>query len=202
MSFGERAPRVFTAEEYLMIEREAPYKSEFFHGAIIKMSGASEAHITINFNLGAAIRIRLRDSNCRGFGNDMKVRTVSRGFFAYPDLTIVCGEGVFHDSRRDVLLNPTALFEILSPSTEAVDRGEKFVDYRELDSLRDYVLIAQNAPRIEHYTRNENNDWIPSIAIGFDAEITLSGLPLTLPLSEIYEDVVFPPALSLETGDE
>ena len=202
MGYAERTPRIFTAEEYLTIERDAPYKSEFFNGAIITMSGASEPHITINFNLGAAVRNRLRGTECRGFGNDLKVRTFSRGMFAYPDLTIVCGERIFHDTRRDVLLNPTALFEIFSPSIEAVDRGEKFLNYRELESLRDYVLISQNAPRIEHYARNENKEWIPSITLGLESEVALTGLALALPLSEIYEDIVFPPLFIVEDGGE
>ncbi len=202
MGYAERTPRIFTAEEYLMIERDAPYKSEFFHGAIITMSGASTTHVDINVNLIAAIRIRLRGSDCRGLNNDMKVRTFTKGLFAYPDAGITCGERIFHDTRNDVLLNPVALFEILSPSTEAVDRGEKLLNYRELESLRDYLLISQNAPRIEHYARNENNEWIPSITLGLGAEITLTGLPLTLPLSEIYEDIIFPPALTLAVEDE
>lgn len=202
MGYAERAPRVFTADEYLTIERDSPYKSEFFDGAIITMSGATENHNTINVNLTAAIRIRLRGLDCRSFSLDMKVRTFTKGLFSYPDAMIVCGDRIFHDMRRDVLLNPVALFEILSPSTEAVDRGEKFLNYRELESLRDYLLISQNAPRIEHYARNENNEWIPSITLGLEAEITLTGLALTLPLSEIYEDIVFPPSLSLEAGGE
>ena len=202
MGYAERMPRIFTAEEYLTIERDAPYKSEFFDGAIITMSGATEVHNTINVNVTAAIRIRLRGMECRSFSNDMKVRTFTKGLFAYPDAMIVCGERIFHDTRRDVLLNPVALFEILSPSTEAVDRGEKFLNYRELESLRDYLLISQDAPRIEHYARNENNEWIPSITLGLESEITLSGLALTLPLSEIYEDNVFPLLLSLEDGGE
>ena len=197
MSYALRAPRIFTAEEYLAIERAAAYKSEFFNGTIITISGATESHIIINYNLGGVLRNLLAGTNCQGFGVDMKVRTASKGMFSYPDFTIVCGERLYHDVKRDVLLNPTVLFEILSPSTESVDRGEKFVMYQELRSLREYVLVSQNTPRVEWYVRRENNLWMPSVAIGLEASVTLSAIPATLPLSEIYANVIFPPALSV-----
>jgi Uma2 family endonuclease len=193
MSAASRMPRLFTAEEYLLIERGAAYKSEFIGGEIIAMAGASENHITINFNLGPAIGPSLRGTSCRGFGNDMKVRTTPEGLFAYPDLVIVCGERQYHDAKRDVLLNPTALFEILSPSTAAFDRGEKFLLYQELESLRDYVLISQDTPRIEHYARQENNLWFPTVAIGLGSALTLSAVPVTLRLADVYENINFAP---------
>jgi Uma2 family endonuclease len=191
MAAAHRMPRLFTAEEYLMIERNAPYKSEFISGEIVTMAGASETHITVNFNLGLAVGPSLRGTTCRAFGNDMKVCTAPDGLFAYPDLTIVCGERQYHDVKHDVLLNPIALFEILSPSTAAFDRGEKFLLYQELDSLRVYILISQDTPRIEHYARQENNLWFPTVAIGLDSALTLSAVPVTLNLADVYENVVF-----------
>lgn len=203
MSSALRTPRVFSAEEYLWVERNASFKSEFFNGTIITMSGASEAHIIINANLGRAVGNQIAGSGCLELGNDMKVRTASKGMFSYPDLTVVCGERLYHDVKRDVLLNPTVLFEILSPSTEAVDRGEKFLMYQELESLREYVLVSHKMPRIEWYVRRENNLWMPSVAIGLEASVTLSSIPVTLPLSAMYANVVFPTVLSLtETEDE
>src|SRR4051794_25575592 len=126
MSSAIRLPRTFSADEYLLIERHADYKSEFLDGAIYGMAGASEEHVTINANITAIAVGQLRGSGCRAFGNDMKVRTSSQGLFAYPDLSVVCGDRIFHDENRDVLVNPCALFEILSPSTAWFDRGEKF----------------------------------------------------------------------------
>ena len=191
-------PRLFTAEEYLARERDAPHKSEFFHGTIVAMAGASDPHIFINANLGRAVGNRIAGTGCREAGGDMKVRTASKGMFSYPDLTVVCGERLCHDAKRDVLLNPTVLFEILSPFTEAADRGEKFFIYQQLESLREYVLVSQNTPRVEWYVRAENNQWIYSVVSGLEASFTLPSLSVTLPLSEIYADIVFPPALSLE----
>ena len=197
MSSAMRAPRVFSPEEYLSIERNADFKSEFFNGQIITMSGATVPHVFINANLGRAVGNRIAGSGCREAGSDLKVRTPTKGMFSYPDLTVVCGTPLLHDAKRDVLLNPTVIFEILSPSTESVDRGEKFLMYQELESLREYVLVSQNTPRVEWYLRGENNLWMPSVAIGLSASVILSSISITLPLSEIYAGITFPPALSL-----
>lgn len=191
MSYALRIPRTFSAGEYLLVERNAAYKSELIGGTIYAMAGASENHITINLNIAAMVHIQLRGSGCRAFGSDMKVRTTPEGLFAYPDLSVVCGERRFHDAARDVLVNPVALFEILSPSTALFDRGDKFLMYQELDTLMDYVLIAQSEPRIEHFVRQENGLWLPTLAHGREASITLSSAAVTLPLVEIYENVDF-----------
>ena len=202
MAYAQREPRPLTAEEYLLIERAAPYKSELIHGRIFQRDDASERHIIINANLVRAVGNRLEDTGCLGMGNDLKVRTPAQELFAYPDLTIVCGEEQYHDTRRDVLMNPTVLFEILSPSTASFDRGEKFLLYQEMDSLRDYVLIWQTMPRVEHYARQEEGRWFPTIAVGLESSITLSAVPITIPLAEIYENIVFTPPLSLAPHSE
>ena len=194
MSYALRAPRTFSADEYLLVERNAAYKSELIAGTIYALAGASESHITINLNIAAIVHRQLRGSACRAFGNDMKVRTTAEGLFAYPDLSVVCGERRFHDSARDVLINPTALFEILSPSTARFDRGDKFLMYQELDSLTDYMLIAQSEPRIEHFVRQESGMWLPTLALGREATVTLSSAAVMLPLAEVYENVDFTPA--------
>ena len=191
MSYAMRVPRTFSADEYLLVERNAAYKSELIGGTIYAMAGASENHITINLNIGAMAHGQLRGSHCRAFGNDMKVRTTPEGLFAYPDLSIVCGQRRFHDSARDVLTNPVALFEILSDSTALFDRGDKFLMYQDLESLRDFILISQKEPRIEHYVLQESGLWLPILAVGLEASVTLSSAPVTLPLSEVYENVDF-----------
>ena len=202
MSYAQREPRPLTAEEYLIIERAAPFKSELLHGQIIRMAGASSDHIRINASLGRAVGNRLEGTGCLEMGSDLKVRTSAEGLFAYPALTIVCGEDRCHDTRRDVLINPTVLFEILSPSTASFDRGEKFLLYQEMDSMRDYVLLWQTTPRVEHYARQEEGRWFPTIAVGVESSVTLSAVPIMIPLSEIYRNVVFTPALSLTPDSE
>ena len=195
MSNAMPEPQLITAEEYLTLERAAPFKSEFWYGRIYAMAGASSAHNKIQPCLSAAIVPQLRGTGCTAFSNDTKIRTSPEGLFAYPDLTLVCGEERYHDRKKDVLLNPIALFEILSPLTASDDRGGKWRAYQELESLRDYVLIAQNEPRIEHFARQEDGRWIYHSVLGLESALTLSAVPVTLKLAEIYENVVFPPSL-------
>ena len=137
MTYANRVPRTFSADEYLLVERHASTKSEYLNGTIFDMAGASEAHVTIDANLIALAVTQLRGSGCRAYGNDLKVRTRPGGLFAYPDMSIVCGDRKFHDATRDVLINPTSLCEILSQSTASFDRGEKFLMYQEIDTLMD-----------------------------------------------------------------
>lgn len=134
--------RTFTAEEYLTIEREADCKSEFLEGDIYAMSGASPIHNLISFNLNGIVFSQLRGTPCFGLSNDMKIRVGEQGLYAYPDMTIVCGEMQFRDAKQDVLLNPVVIAEVLSPSTEQYDRTTKFDYYEQLESLQDYVLIS------------------------------------------------------------
>ena len=137
MAVAMRKPRTFTPEEYLLIERNSDYKSGYFNGEIVAMSGASMPHIFINANLHRAVGNRIIGSGCREAGSDTKVRTPTKGMFSYPDLTVICGEPQFHDRLRDIMTNPVAIFEILSPSTETIDRSIKFVIYQHLESLRE-----------------------------------------------------------------
>ena len=201
MAGAKRMPRPITAEEYLTIERNAPYKSEFLYGEIYAMAGGTTNHIKIISNTNTHIGNQLENTDCFTLPTKIKVRTAGAGFFSYPDVTIVCGPEQYHDTRRDVLLNPIGLIEVLSPSSEAFDRGEKFQLYQELDSLRDYVLISQNTPRIEHYARQENGLWLPTVAIGLQAEIPLSAIPVTLSLAKVYARIVFSPQLVAEDAE-
>lgn len=142
---------MWTAEEYLAFERKSQEKHELADGQVYLMTGASRRHNVIVLNLVAALKPHLRDRSCEGYANDMRVR-VLRDFF-YSDVSVVCGEPQFADDEFDTLLNPALIIEVLSPSTEQCDRGRKFEKYRALDSLREYVLIAQDRPHIERYTR-------------------------------------------------
>ncbi len=202
MSGARRMPRPLTAAEYLTIERNAPCKSEFLRGEIYAMAGGSTNHIKIISNTNTHIGNQLENTNCFSLPTEMKVRTEGAGFFSYPDVTIVCGEERYHDVRRDVLLNPIALVEVLSPCSETFDRGEKFQLYQKLNILRDYILISQDAPRIEHYARQENGLWLPTAAVGLEAEITLSAISVTLSLAKVYARIIFPPALTLAVEPE
>jgi Uma2 family endonuclease len=193
-------PYRFTVEEYLTFERAADECHEYLDGVIYAMAGESPDHGRICMNLTATLVPQLRGSACEAFSKDMKVccgpyRAHTReGLYAYPDL-VVCGAIQFHSQAQDVLVNPTLIVEVLSPSTEAFDRGEKFRRYRAwLPTLTDYVLVAQDRPVIDHYQRTTTGRWELETLEGRDAHLHLPGIDCTVPLVEVYERVVFPQA--------
>lgn len=194
-----------TAEEYLEIERQAEYKSEFYAGEMFAMAGGSEAHNLIAVNVVGELRNRLKGGPCRVYTSDMRVRTAPNGLYTYPDISVVCDRPEFAPDRsgaRDTLLNPLILFEVLSESTEAYDRGKKFELYRELDSLRQYVLIAQERMHVDYFIRDEDGTWRFDAASGPDAELALPPIQCTLPLAEIYDKVEFEPAASTSASTD
>lgn len=182
-------PQRYTQEEYLMLERLAEGKSEFLDGQILPLSAPNEAHLAVVAHLITTVGGQLRDTLCHTLASHIKVRTAPTGLFAYPDLAVFCGEPRFQDHHQDVLVNPVALFEVYSPETEAFDRGRKFACYQQIETLTDYVLVAQGEPRLEHYARLSENVWSLTIVTGPDAELHLDSIDCTLLLSELYHHV-------------
>jgi Uma2 family endonuclease len=203
-----RQPYRFTVEEYLAFERASDERHEYLDGVIYAMAGSaspqamageSEDHGTICVNLVTSLATRLRGSPCRVFTKDLKVRCgpyrphTREGLYAYPDLVVVCGSSQYHDQAQDVLVNPTLIVEVLSPSTEAFDRGEKFRRYRAwLPTLTDYVLVAQDRPVIDHYHREDDALWTLRTLEGLEARLHLETIGCTVPMADVYERIVFP----------
>jgi Uma2 family endonuclease len=185
--------RLMTPDEYLAFERHSTVKHQYIDGRLVAMAGASADHNTIQFNLSAALRPQLRGRGCYGFGSDMRVSIGALGIYTYPDLTVVCGERELGPGSPDILLNPTLIIEILSPSTERDDRGRKFGWYRRIPSLREYVLVAQDKPMIEHYVRQASRPWWWDAVEGLQETIELPSIGCSLVLAEVYEDVEFSP---------
>ena len=181
-----------TPQEYLALERKATIKSEYLGGQMYAMSGASRAHNLICLNIGGEIRSQLKERACEVYTNDMRVKVSAAGLYTYPDVLVVCDEPSLEDDSFDTLLNPTALFEVLSPSTEAYDRGAKFGYYRQLDSMQEYTLVSQDFMRVEHYLRH-NEQWILTEFGSPDDIVQLKSINCELPLREIYAKVDFPP---------
>lgn len=179
--------RFCTEAEYLAFERAAVEKHEYHRGEIVAMVGASMNHSAITANLTIALGTRLRGSHCRVFGNDLRVRAATGPDYVYPDVTVVCGEPRLADSHHDILLNPTLVIEVLSPSTESYDRAGKWEIYRTVDTLQVYLLVAQARPRIEQFRRQEGGLWLWQEAVGLDATLELPTLGCTVPLREIYD---------------
>ena len=142
------AQTIFTPEEYLALERKATLKSEYISGEILAMSGASLAHTRITADIVTELNIQLRDGKCEVISNDMRVKTGAKGAYFYPDIVVFCGNPQFEDNVFDTLLNPIIVIEVLSPSTEAYDKGEKFRHYQELASLQEYILVSQDRVRV------------------------------------------------------
>jgi Uma2 family endonuclease len=176
-----------TPEEYLAIERKAEYKSEYMDGELVAMTGASRKHNLIVFNLTREISQQLRGRPCEGYSNDMRVRVPSTRLYTYPDVVIVCGEPQFEDEHVDTLINPTLIIKVLSESTEAYDRGKKFGFYRTLESLAEYLLVAQDEYRIEMYVKQKDGRWLLSDYRSPEDVIELDSVQCKLSLKEVYE---------------
>jgi Uma2 family endonuclease len=182
-----------TEEQYLAMDRAAEFRGEFLDGEMIAMSGASLVHTRLQGNIYAEVRATLRDNNCEAFNSDLRIR-VSARMYTYADVSLVCGKPVLADEHQDVLLNPVVIFEVLSPSTEKYDRGVKFQHYRTIDSLKDYVLVAQDAVRVEHYTRGDDNTWTLRDHQTLEEELKIASIGVSLPLSRIYDRIELPAA--------
>ncbi len=187
-----RKPKL-SAVEYLALEKRAAFRSEFFDGEMFAMAGASRAHNGIAMNLGGELHARLKGGPCRAFMQDMRVLIDRTGLYCYPDLVLVCGEPEYSAEDADTLVNPRVVIEVLSESTERYDRTTKFRHYQQLDSLREYLLVAQDEPLCERFVRLESGEWAVESFVGLDAVLELRSVPLRVPLSDVYAGVTFPP---------
>lgn len=174
-------------EEYLELERQAETKSEYWNGEIYAMAGASRNHTLIAANVIASLHLQLKRRRCTVHTGDLRVKTSSTGLYAYPDVVVVCGDPKFEDRHGDTLLNPTLIVEVLSKSTESYDRGPKFEHYCTLESLTDYVLIAQERASIEHRERQADGRWLLGIYQGLDTILSLPFIGCQLLLSDVYD---------------
>jgi Uma2 family endonuclease len=187
-----------TPAEYLELERKAEYKSEYIAGRMYAMSGVSRRHSLIAGNLHGEIGTQLRGRNCEVHIALMRVKVSPSGLYTYPDVVAVCGEARFEDAEVDTLINPTVIIEVLSPSTEAYDRGQKFEYCRKLETLREYVLVAQDRLRIEHYRRRDGSEWVLTEIKDPDGMLDLPSIDCHVAVSAIYEKIEFDPELPPE----
>ena len=181
---------LLTPEEYLAKERKALTKSEYRNGQVHALPGASRKHNLITVHITGELYIQLRTRACEVYTNDMRVKVSSAGLYTYPDVVVVCEAPHFEDSHFDTLLNPTVLIEVLSPSTAAYDRGDKFASYQKLDSLREYVLISQGSVCVEHYLR-QGQAWDLTEFRSLDDVFSLVSIGCELALQAIYAKVQF-----------
>ena len=181
-----------TPEEYLAQERLADFKSEYLRGEVFAMAGASWEHTLVKDNLARETGYQLKNGPCHVLTSDMRVRVDATGLYTYPDIAIVCDEPRFEDEVLDTLLNPRALVEVLSDSTEKYDRGAKFGHYRQIPSLQEFVLVAQDQPLVERYVRQPDDSWLLTVFSDPSGEFAFVSIPVRVPLSENYGGVRFP----------
>jgi Uma2 family endonuclease len=189
MALATQVSQYIAPEEYLRREKEAERKSEYFAGEIFMMSGGSPNHNRISGNVYAELNVRLRGTRCEAFNSDQRVLVKKNGLYTYPDVMVVCGPTVFDERDGDTITNPVLIVEVLSPSTENYDRGKKFELYREIETLRDYLVIHQEKVYIEYYHKGEDDRWVLTEIRDLEATFSLETLSLDLSLQRIYERV-------------
>lgn len=198
MAAPQRTPR-YTVDQYLAMERAADERHIFLDGDILAMAGESPAHGDISANIMGSVvpqctpcRARTKDTKVRSGRIPMPGNSIL-GLFSYPDVVVICGEPEYSDAFKDVVLNPTAIVEVLSPTTEAFDRGEKFTRYQTWNtSLSEYVLVSQDQPQVEVFARQSDGTWQYRRYTGLEATVTFSSIPCTLKLKDVYDRIVFP----------
>lgn len=178
-------------EEYLTIERQSEYRSEYLNGEIFAMTRASRKHNLVGGNIFGEIRQQLKGRQCEAYASEMRVKVTATGLYTYPDVVVVCGEPKFEDKYFDTLLNPTVLVEVLSPSTERYDRIAKSSYYRTLDSLAEHLLVAQDEVRLEQYVKQPDGQWLLFESTSLDAIVELPSIGCSLALRDVYDKVTF-----------
>ncbi|MEO7768703.1 MAG: Uma2 family endonuclease [Ferruginibacter sp.] len=183
--------KYYSEEDFLVLERMSKTKNEYYRGEIFAMSGASFQHNQIASYLIKDIGLHLEGKGCNIFGSDLRVHTQFKSFYTYPDAVIICGEPSFADKEFDTIINPAILFEILSPSTEEYDRTIKFEFYKNIPSLKQYVLIDSQRVLIEVFTKKKNNIWLSEVFIYPEEEWYLESVNYKSFVKQLYNGVVF-----------
>ncbi|HYT61806.1 MAG TPA: Uma2 family endonuclease [Haliangiales bacterium] len=183
-----------TEAEYLDFERSIESKNEFFDGEVYAMSGGTPLHSLIATNLAREFGIKLKGRSCVPFNSDLRLKVEATGLLTYPDLSVVCGPLQCAAGTDDTLVNPTVIVEVLSDSTEAYDRGKKFENYRQVPSLREYLLVSQKEPRIEQFIREPSGQWLLREAAGLESTLVLPSLEINVSLAEVFAGAEFVPA--------
>ena len=185
----QKKKQYFFPEEYFEMEEAAEYKSEYYHGEIFAMSGASFNHNITAGNTFASLHSSLSDSDCTVFTSDMKIQVDEDRHYTYPDISIACGDIEFAKNRNDTIINPIVIFEVLSESTMDYDRGAKFAAYKNISSLKDYILIDQYTCHVEYFYKNEDGKWSLDEFKNLNDTLKIRTLGIELSLKTVYNRV-------------
>ena len=188
---GAQEIKFITQEEYLAAERLATEKHEYFQGEIFAMSGTTIEHSVIAVNCITELRNKLKGKNCRPYESNLRIYIPPNSLYTYPDISIICGGVDTTDDKFDTATNPTVIFEILSKSTRDYDKGGKFTLYRDIETLKEYILIDSEKIGVEKFTRNPDNTWLLTEFKTIESSFEITTISVKLSLSDIYEDVAF-----------
>jgi Uma2 family endonuclease len=185
----------YTPQEYYALERSADYKSDYYQGEIFSMAGGTALHSLISGNIVREVGNRLKGKPCLAYESNLRMGVLATGLRCYPDVGVYCGPLVFDpaDTSGETAVNPSVLFEVLSKSTEAYDRGLKAENYRRVETLQAYVLVSQDAPHVEIYERQAGGNWLLREVNTLEAVLSIPALGIDLSLAEVYSGVGFPP---------
>ncbi len=183
--------RYFTPEEYLTLEEVAEYKSEYCDGLIIPMTGASTNHNHISLNMSIALRLALKGLDYNVFMGDVRLWMPKKRFYTYPDVMVILGKPEYYNNRKDTVINPQVIIEVLSKSTKGYDRSDKFQFYQTLPTFQEYILIDQSRVYIEHYCKLANKRWSYSQYDEEDTALVFNFFQVEVPLADMYEKVDF-----------
>jgi len=178
---------IFTIEEYLQFEKDSPEKHEYYQSEIFTMAGADARHNVIFSNVFGELAYKLKGKPCKPYGSDLRIHVAQNTLFTYPDISIICGEIVPSPEDKDTATQPTVLIEILSPSTRQYEHGGKFKLYRDIPTLKEFILIDSEAIAIEAYRLNQNNHWELQDYTSVNELFTIPCMDITLPIKEIYD---------------
>ena len=197
---------LYTVAEYLDSERASEERHEYLDGMIFAMAGESSEHADISQNISSELYLQLKGRDCRARSKDTKVRSgplpkfkySAKGLYSYPDVVAICGEPEYLDEYRDVIANPKVIIEVLSPTTEKFDRGEKFDRYDAWNpTLTDYLLVSQDQVRIEHYIRQADGTWTRAVSRGLRSKVVIKSIHCTLKLKDVYDRINLKPDLQI-----
>lgn len=189
MALAKQKPQLYTALEYLVLERESEIRHEYLDGEIFQMAGANKRHNLISSNMIRVISNQILDRECSVYGSDMRIKIRATEKYTYPDVVALCGPEEFEDETEDNLLNPALIIEVLSKTTEAYDRGAKFAYYQSIESFREYVLITQEPFRVEQFVRKNTSTWTYFEFRFADDVVKLTSINCELSLRDIYHKV-------------
>lgn len=182
---------IHTPDEYLVMEEAAEYKSEYYEGEVVAMAGATANHCRITTELSRLLGNALEQSSCEIFTSDMKIRIPDDAAYYYPEISVVCGKLDFENEKETVLKNPCLVVEVLSEGTAYFDKGRKLHHYKQLPSLKEYVLIDQINPQADVHRRSDDGEWELSCYIGLQTELELHSIGVKIKLADIYKRVKF-----------